>query len=66
MIESDILTDTAIFSMPSRQLSYDERNYTIDIWSLDLGKNMKPDGSITSRLSVDFVNLFESTQYVGD
>lgn len=66
LIESDILTDTAIFSMPSRQLSYDERDYTIDIWSLDLGKNMKPDGSITSRLSVDFVNHFESTQYVED
>ena len=66
LIESDIITDTAIFSMPSRQMSYDERDYTIDIWSLSLGKNMKSDGSITSRLSVDFVNHFENTQYVTD
>lgn len=66
LIESDIITDTATFCAPSRQMSYDERDYIIDIWSLDFGKNIKPNGSITSRLSVDFVNHFENAQYVTD
>ncbi len=66
LIESDIVSDTAVFCMPSRLINYNERDYIIDIWSLDLGKSMKLDGSITSRLSVDFVNHFENSQYVSD
>jgi hypothetical protein len=66
LTESDIISDTAILSMPSRHLSYNERDYIIDIWNFDLGKNMEPDGTITSRLSVNFVNHFEKAQYITD
>lgn len=66
LTESDIISDTAIFSMPSRHLSFNEREDIIDIWSLNLGKNMEPGGTITSRLSVDFVNHFKKAQYVTD
>lgn len=66
LIESDFVSDTAIFCMPSRQMNLNERDYIIDIWSLNFGKNMKPDGTVTSRLTVDFVNHLENTEYVAD
>lgn len=66
LIESDVITDTAIICMPSRQMNNVGSGYTIDIWSLEFGKNMRIDRSVTSRLSVGFVNHFESTQYVAE
>ncbi|WP_297093111.1 hypothetical protein [uncultured Draconibacterium sp.] len=66
LIESDIISDTAIFWMPSRQIRNVEPDYTIDIWSLGLGKSFSPNLSLSSRLTVDFVNHFVSSQYLAD
>lgn len=62
LIESETFTesDTDILKNSSCQISYEKNDSIIDLWVLNLGKSFDWDKPERTKLSVKFVNHFES------